>query len=163
MSTEKITNVTFDEIEVGAMASLSRTVTQTSVEVLALLSGDVDPFGLQGNGLEEVRPDVSITNAAGAEALIAAVLGTRLPGPGMQIVRQELAYQGIVHTGDQLTATVQAREKRAATREVVFACRCFNQEGQTLISGDVTVVAPTKQVTYTEMTPPSWCCAAGMH
>ncbi len=154
MSTEKITNVTFDEIEIGATASLSRTVTQTSVEVLALLSGDVDPFGLQGNGLEEVRPDVSITNAAGAEALIAAVLGTRLPGPGMQIVRQELAYQGIVHTGDQLTATVQAREKRAATREVVFACRCFNQEEQTLISGDVTVIAPTRQVTYTEMTPP---------
>ena len=58
MTTERMTNVTFDEIEIGATASLSRDVSQTTVEVLALLSGDVDPFVLQGDGLEEVRPDV---------------------------------------------------------------------------------------------------------
>ena len=154
MNTEAMTNVTFDEIEIGARASLSRTVTQTAVEVLALLSGDVDPFVLQGNGREEVRPDANSTEAAGAEALIAAVLGTQLPGPGMHIVRQELTFQGTVHTGDQLTATVEAQEKRAETREVVFDCRCLNHEGQTLIAGKVTVVAPTKRVTYSEVAPP---------
>jgi phosphate acetyltransferase len=154
MNTEAMTNVTFSEIEIGATASLSRTLSQTAVEVLALLSGDVDPFVLQGNGLDEVRTDISSTEAAGAEALIAAVLGTKLPGPGMRIVRQELQYQGTIQAGDRLTATVQALEKRAETKQVVFDCRCVDQDGQELVRGAVTVTAPMKQVTYDAVAPP---------
>lgn len=80
-----LTNVTFDEIQPGASASLTRTLSQTDVEVLAIVSGDVDPFHVAGEGAA-VRPDASTTEAAGAEALVAAVLGTRLPGPGMKIL-----------------------------------------------------------------------------
>ena len=151
---QPMTNVTFDEIEIGASASLSRTLSKTDVEVMALVSGDVDPFVLQGNGLDDVRPDASSAEAAGAEALIAAVLGTKLPGPGMRIVRQELNYQGTVKAGDRLTATVEAEEKRPVTQEVDFDCRCVDQDEQPLVSGKVTVVAPTKQVTFNEVAPP---------
>lgn len=161
MNTDKMTNVTFAQIEIGASASLSRTLSQTAVEVLALLSGDVDPFVLQGNGLDEVRPDASSTEAAGAEALIAAVLGTKLPGPGMRIVEQALKYQGTVHAGDRLTATVEAREKRPETRQVVFDCRCVDQDGEELVRGTVTVTAPTKQVTYNEVAPPELALRRG--
>ena len=130
MSTAKITNVTFDEIEIGATASMSRPVSQTALEVLALLSGDVDPFVLQGNGLEEVRPDASSTEAAGAEALIAAVLGAKLPGPGMRIVRQDLSYRGVVHTGDRLTATVRVQgEERRASRSRLSVPVCQPRRG----------------------------------
>ena len=69
MNTERMTNVTFDEIEIGASANLSHVISQTAVEVLALLSGDVDPFVLQGDGLDEVRPDAGSTEAAGGLAL----------------------------------------------------------------------------------------------
>jgi phosphotransacetylase/acyl dehydratase len=161
MNTERLNNVTFDEIEIGASASLSRTLSQTEVEVLSLLSGNVDPFVLQGNGLDEVRCDANSTEAAGAEALIAALLGTKLPGPGMRIVRQELDYQGVVQAGDRLTATVKVREKRAETHEVVFSCRCVDQDEQQLVGGTVTVVAPTKPVTYSEVAPPELALRRG--
>jgi phosphate acetyltransferase len=161
MNSEKISNVTFDEMAVGATAKMSHTVSQTAVEVLALLSGDVDPFVLQGNGLEEVRPDPNSTEAAGAEALIAATLGTRLPGPGMRISRQELSYQGLVRTGDRLTATVTVKNKRPQNHEVDFDCRCVNQHDETLVTGIVTVVAPTKRVTYDEVAPPQLALRRG--
>ncbi len=153
MITEALTNVTFSEIEIGATASLSKTLSQTEVEVIALLSGDFDPFVLEGNGLEGVQPDANSTEAAGAEALIAAVLGTKLPGPGMRIVQQNLKYEGNVQAGDRLTATVEAREKRAETQEVVFDCHCVDQDGHELVRGAVTVTAPTKHVTYSEVAP----------
>ena len=89
-----LTNTTFDEIQAGAEASLTRTLSQTDVEVLALVSGDVDPFHVAGNGAAGVRTDASTTEAAGAEALVAAVLGTRLPGPGMRILREDLRFRG---------------------------------------------------------------------
>jgi phosphate acetyltransferase len=149
-----MTNVTFDEIQAGASASLTRTLSQTDIEVLALVSGDVDPFHVAGDGTADVRPDGRTTEAAGAAALVAAALGTRLPGPGMKIVRENLQYRGTLAVGDTLTATVTAREKRAEGAEVSFACRCVNQAGAELVNGTVTVAAPTRRVAYAEVVPP---------
>jgi phosphate acetyltransferase len=149
-----VTNVTFDEIQPGASASLTRTLSQTDIDVLALVSGDVDPFHVKADGTAAVRPDASTTEAAGAEALIAAVLGTRLPGPGMRILRENLQFRGRIAAGDTLTATVTARERRAEGAEVAFGCRCVNQAGEELVNGTVTVAAPTQRVAYAEVVPP---------
>src|SRR5579871_5506793 len=99
-SLRNMTNVTFDEIQAGATAKLTRILSQTDVEVLALVSGDVDPFHVEGNSPAAVRPDARTTEAAGAKALIAAVLGTRLPGPGMKILRENLRFRGRIAVGD---------------------------------------------------------------
>lgn len=154
MITESVSNVTFDEIEIGSTASLSRTVSQSTLEVLALLSGDVDPFVLQDGTDAELRSNTNCTEAAGAEALIAAVIGTKLPGPGMRITRQELDYRGDIKTGDRLTATVEVTEKRVETHEVLLQCLCVDQEGEELVRGNVTVKAPSRSVTYSEIAPP---------
>jgi phosphotransacetylase/acyl dehydratase len=149
-----VTNVIFDEIEPGATASLTRVLSQTDVEVVALVSGDVDPFYIKGNGNAGIRQGTKTTEAAGAEALIAAVLGTRLPGPGMRIVRENLQFHGKIAVGDKLIATVIAKEKRIQSAEVVFTCRCVNQDREELVSGTVTVAAPTEHLTYAEVVPP---------
>jgi phosphate acetyltransferase len=156
-----VTNVTFDEIQPGASASLTRTLSPTDVEVLALVSGDVDPFHVEANGSAAVRPDASTTEAAGAEALIAAVLGTQLPGPGMKILRESLQFRGRLRVGDKLTATVTAKEKHAEGSEVAFACRCVNQAGEELVTGTVTVAAPTLRLAYTEVVPPELALRRG--
>jgi phosphate acetyltransferase len=148
-----MTNVTFDEIKTGASASLSRTLSQTDIEVLALVSGDVDPFHVQANGTE-ARRDANTIEAAGAEALVAAVLGTKLPGPGMKILRENLQFRGRTSVGDKLTATVTAREKNREGAEVVFDCQCTNEAGKELVTGTVTVAAPTKRIAYAEVVPP---------
>jgi phosphate acetyltransferase len=154
-----MTNVTFDEIQAGASASLTRTLSQTDIEVLALVSGDVDPFHVAPDGA--ARPDARSTEAAGAGALIAAVLGTRLPGPGMKILRENLRYRGTIAVGDTLTATVTAMEKRAEGAEVSFGCRCVNQVGEELVTGTVRVAAPTRRLAYAEVVPPELALRRG--
>ena len=108
---ENIKNVTFDEMRVGATAEFRRMLSQADIELLAMVSGDVDPFHLTGEGAASVRPDVRSTEAVGAQAIIAAALGTRLPGPGMTILRQDLRFQGMITAGDELTATVKVIQK----------------------------------------------------
>ena len=147
-------NVTFDEIQTGASASLTRTLSQTDIEVLALVSGDVDPFYVEANGTKESWRDASTIEAAGAEALVAAVLGIKLPGPGMKILRENLRFHGRTAVGDHLTATVTAREKRAEGAEVEFDCRCVNQAGEELVAGSVTVAAPTQRIALDEVVSP---------
>jgi phosphotransacetylase/acyl dehydratase len=151
---ENLKNVTFDEIRVGATAEFRRTLSQADIEVLALVSGDVDPFHLTGEGATSVRPDARTTEAVAAQAIIAAVLGTRLPGPGMTILRQDLRYHGMITAGDELTATVKVIEKSRKAPEVVVDCRCTNQRGEIVAEGTATVAAPTQSVAYAEVAPP---------
>jgi phosphate acetyltransferase len=113
------------------------------------------------SGAAGVRADAGTTEAAGAEALVAAVLGTRLPGPGMKILRENLKFRGTISVGDNLTATVTAKEKRPNGSEVDFVCRCVNQQGEELVAGTVTVAAPTQRVTYAEVVPPQLALRRG--
>ena len=160
MSSGNLTNRTFDEIAVGESAELTRTLTRTSFESLAMLSGQIDPCLLEGERINDVAGD-DRAGAAGAEALVAAVLGTKLPGPGMRIVDQDLHFGGTVQIGDVLRARVKAREKKSDNRQIVFDCQCVNQDDEVLVSGSITVVAPTDHVKYTDESPPDLALRRG--
>lgn len=150
----KMSNKTFDEIEIGASATLTRTLSETDIEVLALVSGDANPFHITGENDFELPPDAGATQGIGAEALVSAALGTQLPGPGMKIIGQDLRFRGEITVGDKLTATVTAKEKRKSDGLVIFDCRCVNQNGEELVSGTATVSAPTKRISFSEVAPP---------
>src|SRR3954463_10224998 len=117
---ESLTNVTFDEIKIGDSATVKRRLSKTEVEALALAGGDVDAFQIapgRQNSSESVR-----TAAVGAEALLSGLLNRRLPGPGTSIAAQDLHFEGNVQTGDELVATVTARQKKDKGALVVFDC-----------------------------------------
>jgi phosphate acetyltransferase len=147
-------NVTFDEIEVGASATFSRTLSLPEIELLALVSGDVDPFHIEQAGSADSRAGSNTIDGAAAAALISIVIGTKLPGPGMHIRRQDLSFQGTISTGDTLEATVVVAKKIEENSEVILDCRCVNQDGLELVSGNVTVTAPRLSTTYSDMVPP---------
>ncbi|MCX5833459.1 MAG: bifunctional enoyl-CoA hydratase/phosphate acetyltransferase, partial [Deltaproteobacteria bacterium] len=96
------------------------------------------------------------TEAAGAEGIISIILGTRLPGPGTKILHRDLRFNGDFAVGDTLTAKVTTREKRREGNLVVFECRCINQAGRELVSGTVTVAAPTSRLVYDNIKPPQF-------
>ena len=73
-------------------------------------------------------------------ALISAVLGTRLPGPGTVYAGQTLQFHAPVRVGDTLTITVTVTARDAANHRVTLDCRCVNQDGKTVISGEATVL-----------------------
>ena len=141
----KMSNTTFDEIKIGTSATFTRTLSQTDIEVLALVSGDANPFHITGENDFEVPLVAGATQGVGAEALVSAALGTQLPGPGMKIVGQDLRFSGVIAVGDKLTATVTAKEKQKKNGLVIFDCRCVNQNGDELVSGTATVSAPDKE------------------
>jgi len=152
MTTASYRNVTFDEIEIGKPVTISRPVTHTEVEAMALVSGDVDPYHVEAGALEHDEGPVS-AQAVGAEAILSGLLNRRMPGPGTRILSQDLHFRGKIRTGDTVTATVTPREKRAAGNVVVFECRVA-QSGIDLITGTVIVEAPTRRIAYDEVATP---------
>jgi len=152
LDTASYRNLTFDEIEIGKPYSFSRAPTQTEVEAMAFVSGDVDLFHVDPDapGGNEGPPSAQ---SVGAEALISGLLNRRAPGPGTRIVAQNLEFRGRILTGAVVTATVIAREKCSDGHRVVFDCR-VSQSDIDLICGTVTVEAPTRRIAYDEVTAP---------
>jgi len=144
------TNRTFDEIEIGATIAVSHRLSRTDVEALAFVSGDVDPFHVDAG---DARDEGILADAVAAEALLSALLHRRLPGPGTTILVQHLRFQGMLAAGDEIEGIVTAKEKRAAGHEIVFDCR-VHKGGEDLITGTVTVAAPTARISYTDLATP---------
>jgi phosphotransacetylase/acyl dehydratase len=150
MNTRDFTNRTFDEIDVGASATVTRTLSATDVEALALATGDVDGFHLE-------TPDTGerlTAQGAAAVALVAGVLNSRFPGPGTRIVESRIRYEGVVNIGDTLTATVTAKLKHKHDHTITFDCQCLNQAGLKLLEGQLTVVAPMERIAYANVATP---------
>jgi phosphate acetyltransferase len=146
-------NVTFKEIEVGATVSVERALSQTEVEALLLVSGDVVPFHTERG--QEFDPDELNVDAVAASAIVSGLLERRLPGPGTRIVSQDLRFAGRIRVGDHIVATVTAAEKRLDSGQVVFDCE-VEAEGKRVLGGQVVVEAPTRKATYADLERPEF-------
>ncbi|MGA8277389.1 MAG: bifunctional enoyl-CoA hydratase/phosphate acetyltransferase [Rhodanobacteraceae bacterium] len=145
-TTDFIENRTFDEIEVGDHASLVRTLTQRDIGLFAAMSGDVNPAHMDP---VYARTDLFhrvIAHGMWGGALISAVLGTELPGPGTIYLSQDLHFHAPIGLGDTVTVSVTAKEKIADGHRILFDCRCSNQQGEDVILGSAEVKAPVEKI-----------------
>ena len=139
-------NRTFDELAVGECACIERTLAQEDVQLFAVLSGDLNPQHIDPAFAASTRFHGVIAHGMWGGALISAVLGTRLPGPGTIYLGQTLRFLAPVKLGDRLTIRVEVKAKDAATRRVTLACACINQSGRTVIEGEAEVIAPDERI-----------------
>jgi phosphate acetyltransferase len=149
-----IENRTFDEIASGESASLVRTLSKDDIALFAVMSGDVNPTHLDEPYAEAGMFHRIIAHGMWGGALISAVLGTRLPGPGTIYVAQDLRFRKPVGLGDTVTVTVTAAEKRSEKHTVVFDCSCVNQKGDDVITGTAQVIAPTEKIQRPQVSLP---------
>jgi phosphotransacetylase/acyl dehydratase len=141
-----IENRTFDEIDIGASASLSRTLTMEDIKLFAVMSGDVNPEHVDEEFARDDMFHKIIAHGMWGGALISTVLGTELPGPGGAYRSQTLNFRHPILPGDTVVVTVTVREKEAANRCLVLDCLVTNQDGQVVIDGRAEIIAPEKKV-----------------
>ncbi len=148
MDQDLLTNRTFDEIAIGDSASLARTVRPDDIELFAAVSGDANPAHLDAAFAAGDPFGHVVAHGMWTAALVSAVLGTRLPGPGTIYLGQDLRFRKPVAPGDTVTATVTVLSKEAGRNAVALETICTNQKGETVLSGTATVLAPERRVTW---------------
>lgn len=139
-------NRTFDEIRVGDTASIERTLTAEDIQLFAVLSGDVNPQHLDPAFAASTRFHGVIAHGMWGGALISAVLGTRLPGPGTLYLAQTLKFLAPVRIGDTLDISVTVTGREEDSKRLTLACACINQDGKTAIEGEAVVIAPAERI-----------------
>jgi len=154
MTPAMIENRTFDEIAIGDTASVARTLTEQDIQLFALVSGDVNPADMDSAFAKTDVFQAIIAHGMWGGGLISRVLGMELPGPGARYLSQSLRFTDAVRIGDTITASVTVTEKRPEHHVVRLDCRCVNQHGETVISGEAEVRAPTEKIRRARMTLP---------
>lgn len=90
---DKIENRTFDELCIGETASAARPLTYKDIELFAVMSGDVNPADVDPEFAKDDMFHRVIAHGMWGGALISAVLGSELPGPGAIYVGQTLRFR----------------------------------------------------------------------
>ena len=137
---EHASNRTYDQIMVGDSASLSR-----------VAGSDILPFNATSTYIDPRLSDANFLGHSAADgmwaaALVSLVLGTRLPGPGTVLFKQEVKFLRRATPGELVTATVRVIAKRDQDNVVVFEAVCTGPMGEELLRGLATVIAPDRSV-----------------
>ena len=143
------TNKTYDEIYVGQSARISRVCTINDLLIFAHASGNRNPLHLPdtdwtGDG----KVDAPVAPSMWIGALVSAVLGNILPGPGTIYRSQTFTFHGAVSVGDQLTVKVDVAEKLPNQRVLLNVSVTIDPDGRLIASGRAEVTAPPKTIEF---------------
>jgi 3-hydroxybutyryl-CoA dehydratase len=129
----------FDELTVGRTAEFAKTITEADVILFAGVTGDFNPVHVDAVAASKTRFGGRIAHGMLSAGLISAAIGNQLPGPGSIYLGQTLKFTLPVKIGDTVTATVTVAEV-LTKRRVKLATVCRNQNGETVIEGEATVM-----------------------
>jgi acyl dehydratase len=126
--------------KLGETASITRKITLEDIEKFAELTGDTNPAHLDDEFAGKTRFRGRIAHGMWTGALISAVLGTRLPGPGTIYISQTMKFKGPVYPGDEVTAKVTVTEVDEEKSIITLETICLNQGEKAVLVGDATVL-----------------------
>jgi phosphate butyryltransferase len=138
-----IKNTTFDELKVGATASIERTLSLQDIYLFAHVSGNTNPAHMPADGKAATAHNVAPSMWAGS--LLSAVFGTLLPGPGTLLQSQQIAFRSRVHIGDTVIASVRCAAKLAKPL-ATFETKIVKKDGTVVAEGLAEVGVPTESV-----------------
>ena len=133
------------ELQVGDTASMSKVVSDEDVRTFAEISGDKNPVHLDDDYAATTFFKRRIAHGALSGALISAVLGMVMPGPGTIYLSQSLNFKAPVYIGDEITARLEVIAYRPDKRIATFKTQVFNQDEKLVLDGEAVVIAPPKQ------------------
>lgn len=133
----------FEDLAPGMTASLGKTITEADILLFAGVSCDTNPVHLNEEFAGRTMFKGRIAHGMLSAALISAVFGTKMPGPGCIYVGQEMRFKAPVRAGDTVTAHVEVTETVPEKKFVKFRTWCTVGD-RTVLDGSATIMVPAR-------------------
>jgi 3-hydroxybutyryl-CoA dehydratase len=133
----------FEDLRVGMVERLSKTVASSDVVGFAEVTGDRNPVHLSEHFAAKTPFGTRIAHGLYTASLISAVLGTRLPGPGAIYISQTLNFRAPVRIGDTVEVAVEVAELMPERRRARLVCTC-TVGGAVVLDGEALVKVPSR-------------------
>ena len=116
------------------------TITDEKIEAFAQLSGDRNPVHFDDAFAQRIGFEGYIAHGAVVTALLSAVLGMDLPGPGSVFLEQRVRFLKPVRPGDTITAALEVVRVRDDKPIVTLAASVTNEAGARIADGELVVL-----------------------
>jgi 3-hydroxybutyryl-CoA dehydratase len=132
-----------EDISVGMSAETAKTITEADILLFSAVSTDTNAVHLDEEFGKTTMFGGRIAHGMLSASLISAVLGTRLPGPGVIYMSQSLRFKAPVRIGDTVHAKVTVKEVIAEKSRVVLDTVC-SVGGKVVIDGEAMVMTTSR-------------------
>ena len=113
--TEKAARRTFESLEVGESAQISRRIEAKDVDAFASLSGDYNPLHVSDEYGSRTPFGKRVVHGMFLGALVSQLVGMQLPGESALLVKETLQFVKPVHIGDTVDVSARVASKSVAT------------------------------------------------
>jgi 3-hydroxybutyryl-CoA dehydratase len=124
----------FEELAIGQKAKSARTVTEADILMFGAASGDMNPVHFDAEFAATTRFGERIAHGMLTASHVSALIGMRLPGPGVVYVSQNLTFKRPVKIGVTVTTEVEISELDPAKGFVTLATTC-SVDGKAVLTG----------------------------
>ena len=124
------------EYRIGQIATISKTFSDKDVKQFAKLVGDKNPIHIDDEFAKNTQFGKRIVHGMFGASLISAVLGMKLPGPGVIYLSQSLQFTAPIFIGDKITAQVIVIKIREDKPIITMETNCINQNDEIVIKGE---------------------------
>jgi 3-hydroxybutyryl-CoA dehydratase len=132
---------TYDEMQIGQTASVTKTISEYDVYTYAGVTGDFNPAHINAPYAEGTFFKGRIAHGMLTASFVSTVLGMYLPGPGAIFISNTANFLAAVRIGDTITATCEVIEKLEKGK-VKLKSTVTNQDGDVVMTGESLVSAP---------------------
>jgi acyl dehydratase len=131
----------FKGMELGQSAETAHTFTAADLEEYADLTGDTNPIVTDADYARGWGLEGRLVPGGLLGGLFSYLLGTRLPGPGTNYLKQRLHFPNPAYTGQELIARVEIVRLRPEKQLVNLSTVCTDPAGQIVCQGEALVLA----------------------
>ena len=133
-----------EDLSVGMSAEIAKTITDADLVLFAGVSTDVNAVHMDEDFAKTTMFGGRIAHGMLSASLISAVLGNRLPGPGVIYMSQSLRFRAPVRPGDTVHARVTVKEVIVEKGRVVLDTVCTVGD-KVVIDGEATLMPTSRR------------------
>jgi acyl dehydratase len=127
-------------LELGQKVMVQRVFTHEDLLEYAALTGDVTGIVADDERDDQTWARRLVVPGPLLGGMFSYLLGTQLPGPGTNYLKQRFRFMTPAYLGEEITATVEIIRLRPEKALVNLRTICTNAAGQTICEGEALVL-----------------------
>ena len=133
--TEKFSEYTFDEINIGLSKEFQITITESMVDDFADISGDFSPIHMDNEYAKSTSFKKRVVHGMLLASFLSRIDGMYLPGKHALYFSQDLEFRNPCFIGDNLKIESKVIDKSISTKILKIESKITNQENKILLYG----------------------------
>ena len=132
---DKLSEYSFDEIEVGLTKQFQVTITESMIDDFAKLSGDFSPIHMDEDYAIKTTFQKRVVHGMLVASFLSRIDGMYLPGRHALYFSQSLNFRHPCFIGDLITVSSTVIDKSPSTKILKIRSKITNQDNKIILSG----------------------------